>query len=84
MFFDQCHAMTESPAVGVSPPYPVYDFTLSLEQPLVPMPHPFDDFDASMRLPPERGRQDHVDISLRRRGLRSIHLRGCDDRQRIG
>lgn len=40
------------------------DFTLPLDQPLVPLPWPFDDIDASMRFISERAQQDGVDVKF--------------------
>jgi L-ascorbate metabolism protein UlaG (beta-lactamase superfamily) len=52
--------------VGARRVIPIHwdDFTLPLEQPLVPLPRPLDDFDASMRFLLERGRQDNVDVKF--------------------
>jgi L-ascorbate metabolism protein UlaG (beta-lactamase superfamily) len=52
--------------VGARRVIPIHwdDFTLPLEQPLVPLPRPLDDFDASMRFLLERGRQDPVDVKF--------------------
>jgi L-ascorbate metabolism protein UlaG (beta-lactamase superfamily) len=40
------------------------DYTLPLEQPLVPRPRAIDDFDVSMQFILERGRQDKVDVKF--------------------
>jgi L-ascorbate metabolism protein UlaG (beta-lactamase superfamily) len=50
--------------VGARRVIPIHwdDFTLPLDQPLVPLPGPVDDFDASLRFLLERSRQDGIDL----------------------
>jgi L-ascorbate metabolism protein UlaG (beta-lactamase superfamily) len=52
--------------VGAKRVVPIHwdDFFVPLDQPLVPLPAPFDDMQASMAFVIERGRQDSVDIKL--------------------
>ncbi len=52
--------------VGARRVIPIHwdDFTLPLEQPLVPIPFPFDNFAKSMAFVLNRGRQDGVDVKF--------------------
>ncbi|HJV75668.1 MAG TPA: MBL fold metallo-hydrolase [Noviherbaspirillum sp.] len=52
--------------VGARRVIPIHwdDFTLPLDQPLVPLPWPFDDFDASMDFISERAQQDGIDVKF--------------------
>jgi L-ascorbate metabolism protein UlaG (beta-lactamase superfamily) len=53
-------------AVGARRIIPIHwdDFTLPLDQPLVPVPYPFDDFDKSMAFILEYGHREGVDVKL--------------------
>jgi L-ascorbate metabolism protein UlaG (beta-lactamase superfamily) len=53
-------------ALGARRVVPIHwdDFTRPLDQPLVPIPFPFDDFDRSMAFVVERGRHDGVDVKF--------------------
>jgi L-ascorbate metabolism protein UlaG (beta-lactamase superfamily) len=53
-------------AVGAPRVIPIHwdDFTRPLDQPLVPLPYLFDDFDKSMAFILGRGQQEGVDVKL--------------------
>jgi L-ascorbate metabolism protein UlaG (beta-lactamase superfamily) len=64
--FRQAYWRETVQAVGATRVIPIHwdDFTRPLDQPLVPFPYPFDDFDKSMAFILERGRQEGIDVKL--------------------